>query len=309
MNKRTMRFAAISTLLSLGLLINGCQEVGPNINLGNNRTVASSTYIESPVQTPEPRNVLIEEITGVSCNNCPAGHVILENLITSTGGHVIGVSYHIGGAIFNQDALPPNTKQDMTSTDAQNIVKYVTSEGFPGYGPAGAVDRVFHPNAGPFSITSIWDAPTNWSGYTTSELASSNPTQVNIALSNIYNAATKKLSITAVLHYTATQTDSDRLSIFLTEDSIVTSQLFPSSLDTNYIHKHIMRAAVTNPLGDNISVPSFVAGRVDSVNYTFTLSAADSLWKPEHMNVVAFVHKYQNNRTDILQAKTVKVIP
>ena len=109
MNKITMKFAAISTLLSLGLLINGCQEVGPNINLGNSRTVASSTYIESPVQTPEPRNVLIEEITGVSCNNCPAGHVILENLITSTGGHVIGVSYHIGGAIFNQDALPPNT--------------------------------------------------------------------------------------------------------------------------------------------------------------------------------------------------------
>lgn len=296
--------ALLVVLLTLLLLANGCKEVGPYVNLGNN--VASTTYIESPVQTPEPRNALIEEITGVSCNNCPAAHVTLDNLITTYNNHVIGVSYHVGGAIFSQDVLPPYTRQNLTSTDAQTVVNFLV---FPGYGPSGAVDRVLHQNAGPFSATTVWDEASNWGGYVATELAATNPAQVNINLASSYNANAKQINISVALHYTATQTDSDRLSIFITEDSIITAQLLANgSNDSTYTHMHIMRAAVTNALGDNINVPSFVAGRVDSVGYTYTLSPADSLWNPAHLNVVAFVHKYQNNRTDILQAKQIRLI-
>jgi len=288
-------------ILALGLLLSQCKEVGPYVNLRNN--VASSTYIESPPQTPEPRNVLIEEITGVSCNNCPPAHAQLDNLIAA--GHVIGVSYHVGPAIFNQDNLPPYTRQDMTSADAQTVVNYLV---FPGYGPTGSVDRIVHQNVGPFSATSPWDVYTNWGGYVSTEQAGTTP--VNINLVGSYSPSSKQISISVVLHYTSAQTDSDRLSIFLTEDSIITAQLQPNgSNDTSYVHMHVMRAAVTNALGDNISVPSYVAGRVDSVGYSYTLTPAQAAWNPAHMNIVAFVHKYQNSRTDILQAKTIKVIP
>ena len=305
MKKKIAAYTVISSLLIFALLINGCQEVGPYVNLRSN--VASTTYIESPPQSPEPRNVLIELITGVSCSPCPASHVALDNLIISSNNHVIGAEYHVGSGIFNQDALPPYTRQNMVSTDAQTIVNAFT---FPGYGPAGSVDRIVHQNAGPFSATSIWDVYPNWGGYVSTELAASNPTQVNINLAGAYSPSTKQINISVSLHYTAAQADSDRLSIFLTEDSIITAQLLANgSNDTTYMQMHVMRAAVTNPLGDNINVPSLVAGRVDSLGYTFTLTPADSLWNPAHMNIIAFVHKYQNNRSDILQAKTIKVIP
>jgi hypothetical protein len=307
MNKKLAVSIIISVLLILGLLINACKEINPPINSGTSGALSSSTYIESPAQAPEPKNVLIEEMTGVSCNNCPPAHIVLDNLITTNNNHVIGVSYHIGGATFNQDALPQYTRQDMSSVDALTVVNAFT---YPGYGPAGSVDRIVHQNAGPFSVTSIWDVYANWGGYVSTELAATNPPPVNIYIASAYSASSKQINISVSLHYTAAQTDSDRLSIFLTEDSIITAQLLPNgSNDTTYMHMHIMRAAVSNPLGDNINVPSLVAGRVDSLGYTFTLTPADSLWKPAHLNVVAFVHKYQNNRSDILQAKMIKVIP
>ncbi len=299
----------VLTSVIIALLLNACKEIGPVVPWSNNGASSSSTYIENPPQSPEPKNVLLEEITGVSCPNCPAAHVVLDNLITSNNNRVIGVSYHVGPNMFNQDGLPPATSQDMTSADAQTVVNYFT---FPGYGPSGSVDRIVHQNVGPFSATSIWDEAANWGGYVSTELAANNPTPVNLYLSSVYNVSgsTKTINVSVSLHYTAVQTDTDKLSIFLTEDSIVTSQLLAngSSVDTFYVHNHIMRAAVSNPLGDLINVPSYIAGRVDSLNYSYTIPA-NSVWNPSHMHVVAFVHKYQNNRSDILQAKTVKVTP
>jgi hypothetical protein len=189
-------------------------------------------------------------------------------------------------------------------------VNYFTN---PAEGPIGSVDRILHNDPSTFLNTSIWDFASNWSGYVNTELAETPPVNVNVSC--IYNTSgtTRQLNIYVGLHYTAAQSDTDKLSIFLTEDSIITAQLLSGNTgdldDTNYVHKHIMRAAVTNALGNVINVPSFVAGRADSLAFTYVIPTADSLWNPANMNVVAFVHKYQNGRYDILQAQTVKVIP
>lgn len=307
MKKIKIIFTVASVMLLISIVLSSCKEIGPVVPWGKNGNATFTTYIESPVQHPQPKNALIEEFTGVSCPNCPAAHVILDNLISTTSNRSIGVTYHVGGALFPQDDPPPGTSQNMTSTDAQTIVNYF---GGPGYGPSGSVDRIVHQNVGPFSATSIWDVPQDWSGYVNTELADSTP--VNMYLSAIYNTSgtTRQISIAVGLHYTTTQTDTDKLSIFLTEDSIVTAQLLANNADdTFYVHNHIMRAAVTNALGDPIVVPSFVAGRVDSLTYTYTIPPASAVWNPAHMNVVAFVHKYQNGRSDILQAQIVQLSP
>ena len=289
------------------LLLNSCKEVGPVVPWGKNGNATFTTYIESPVQHSQTKNALIEEFTGVSCTNCPAAHDLLDNLISTTSKRVIGISYHVGRALFPQDDPPPGTSQNLTSTDAQTMVNYF---GGPGYGPSGSVDRIVHQNVGPFSATSIWDIPQDWSSYVNTEFADSTP--VNMYLSALYNSSgsTRQISISVGLHYTQTQSDTDKLSIYLTEDSIVTAQLLANAADdTFYVHNHVMRAAVTNALGDIIAVPSFVAGRVDSLTYTYTIPAGNAVWNPAHMNVVAFVHKYQNGRTDILQSQIVQLSP
>ena len=301
MNKTTLRYTAISALLCMGLLINGCQEVGPYVNLHNN--VASATYIETPAQQPEAKNVLIDLFTGVSCSNCPPSHDILNNMIQANG-HIIGIEYHPGGSYWGLDHLPPGTKQNMTWSGAPTLFANGALTD-PATGPVGAVDRIVQPMSQAIGGPSIWDLSSTWAGYAASELSMAPP--VNINLVSAYNAGMKQFNISVVLHYnTMAHADTNRLSIYLTEDSIVTSQLLPNqSIDTNYIHMHVMRAAVTNILGDNITA-AIVPGLVDSVGYTYTLSPSDSLWKPAHMNVVALVHKYQNGIYNILQAKLIK---
>ena len=310
MKRTKIIFPALAFIIVMAILMNGCKEIGPVVPWGNNGTFTDTTYVESPAQTPQPKNALIEEITGVSCPNCPAAHVILDNLISSTNNRVVGVSYHLGPGIFDQDNPPSGTTQIMTSADAQSVVNYLV---FPDYGPSGSTDRIVHTNVGPFGATSVWDIPANWGGYVNTELAETTP--VNIYLTSAYSSvgSSRQITINVSLHYTTAQTDTDKLSIFLTEDSIITAQLLQGNSgdldDSFYVHNHIMRAAVTNPLGNIINVPSFVAGRVENLTFSYVIPPADSLWKPAHMNVVAFVHKYLNGRNDILQSQIVKVIP
>jgi hypothetical protein len=312
MRKSKIIISSIVGILTMAVLLNSCKEVGPVVPWGNNGTFTDTTYIESPAQQPQAKVALLEDITGIACSNCPAAHAILDGLITSTGGKVVGVSYHVGQSIFPLDGPPPaGAYQNLTSADAKAIV---TNFVFPGYGPACASDRIIHQNAGPGGgETSIWDISANWSGYTNTEIAQTTP--VNLYLSTAYTSigTARQINIYVGIHYTAAQTDSDKLSIYLTEDSIISAQLLQGNSgdldDSFYVHNHIMRAAVTNPLGNIISVPSVVKGRVDSLAFTYVIPAADSLWNPYHMNVVAFVHKYQNNRNDVLQTTTKQLFP
>ena len=304
MKKIKRATASIALTLSIALIIHSCKEVGPYVNLSGNPT--SITYIESPVQAAQYKNSLIEVFTGVTCSNCPRAHVALDNLISqygTTNNHVFGVEYHVGGAYFSQDAAPATTTvgQNMTATDAQTIVFNLLGD--PGFMPAGFIDRNYQA-----SQSSIWDNYTNWSGDVGADLTT--PTaQVNVYINNTFNSSLKQIGMWVSLHYVVPQTDSDRLTILLTEDTITATQEQPDgSFDTSYIQNHIMRKAVTSPSGDNIGVPTFVAGRVDSVYYSYTLTPADSLWKPQHMHIIAFVHKYEDGNINILQSQMVPVV-
>ena len=283
-------------LLLLLYLLSGCQEVGPTIDLsnGNRNALADTSYIESPVQTPEVKNVFVEDFTGIQCANCPLAQTQLENLRTANAGRVIGISYHTS---FLDNPLP-ESKQLLTTTTANGVQTYL---GDPGYKPNGAVDRVLQTSVVPAAIC---DDYTNWTTYVNTAL--SNTTPVNINITHPYNASTRELTIIVELHYTSAQADSNKLGIYLSEDSIITAQELPSTaIDTNYIHQGVFRVAVTNILGDKINY-NLTAGTVVRKTYKVTLPATP--WKPEHMHIVAFVHRYQNGNKNILQTKTSTVL-
>ncbi len=296
-----MKFSHLIQILpiaSILLLAAGCKEVGPSIDLtnGKHNVLIDTTYVESVLQTPEDKNVLVELFTGVSCINCPAAHVTLDNVIAANPGRVIGVAMHSTAEPASQDDPPPGTRQNLGSADAQTIVAHY---GEPGARPVGAVDRVVHSAT---FLNSIFDIAGNFNGYASTQLAKTTP--VNLTLTSTYDASAKSGVILAELHYTAAQSDSDKLTIYLIEDSIVTSQLqADNSDDTNYVHNDIMRMAVTNALGDRINT-TLVAGTVVKKAYSYNIS--DALWRPEHMRLVAFVHRFSGS-DEILQVKEVAV--
>ncbi|MBS1624585.1 MAG: Omp28-related outer membrane protein [Bacteroidetes bacterium] len=294
---RFLQKIGFPTLAIIALLANGCKEVGPSIDLtnGKHNVLIDTTYVESTLQAAENKNVLIELFTGVSCINCPAAHVTLDNVIAANPGRVFGIAMHSTAEPASQDELPPGARQNLGSADAQTIVAHY---GEPGARPVGAVDRVVHSAT---FLNSIFDIAGNFNGYTSTQLAKTTP--VNMTLTSTYDASARSGVILTELHYTTAQPDSDKLTIYLIEDSIVTSQLqADNSDDTNYVHNDIMRVAVTNALGDRINT-TLTAGTVVKKAYTYTVDAA---WRPEHMRLIAFVHRFAGS-DEILQVKDVKL--
>src|SRR5580704_2141320 len=88
-------FAILILIFFFFTFLPSCKEIGPDINLhGNANAVSDTSYIESPVATPEPKNTVIEDFTGVRCPNCPAGHVIIAGLKTQYPGRIVAVCLH-----------------------------------------------------------------------------------------------------------------------------------------------------------------------------------------------------------------------
>jgi hypothetical protein len=279
----------------LGLSISGCKEVGPpTMPSGKNyNEVLDTSFIESPVQAPEVKNVLVEDFTGIQCINCPDAHDKLQAEINATG-RVIGVSLH---SKF-QDARLPESKQSLTDSLADQLQTYL---GFPGFKPNGAVDRVLQTVP---SGTRICDDRNNWHASITRQLAVNTP--VNIKLGSSYNTSMKEVTITVELHYTVAQPDSDKVTVYLTEDSIITAQLLSDGItvDSNYVHNYVLRGALTSVFGDPLKY-NLKAGTVVKKVYKGIITRAE--WKPEHMHAVVFVHHAQNTK-EILQTKSISLM-
>lgn len=290
MNRKWVYLILIQTCI-LFLFLPSCKEIGPDINLhGNPNSISDTSYIESPVATPEPKNSVIEDFTGVRCPNCPAGHLIIANLQTQYPGRVVGVCLHPQNSL----GVPYSfSTQDLENSVSQTLFDYL---GQIGSEPAGAIDRTLFPGQ-----TAILLDKSLWATYVGNDLAL--PTAVNVELSATYSSTNRQLNIVTALHYTSTDTTSTRLTIMLTEDSIVTAQLNGAVIDTYYVHNDVLRTVVTGIEGDAVT-PSPQPGLVVLKTYQTTL---DTLWNVAHMNIIAFVQNYENSNLSIYQAKEISV--
>lgn len=280
---------SLFTFLIFTFAIHSCKEVGPNINLKNNRNVVSdTTYIESPVATAELKNAVIEEFTGVRCPNCPQGHQTIAAIKAANPGRVISVSLHPINSLgihyhFSQDTFE--------NSSAQTLFDYLVQIGLE---PAAAIDRI------PANSTSVLFDRSVWNTKVASQLALSTP--VNIVLDKSYDSTTRELTIVTELHYTQNVAAENKLTLLLTESDIISAQLNGSVIDTFYNHKDIQRAFVSEIQGDLIEQPRD-AGRVIIKVYKTTLAAK---WKPENMHILAYVHEFGTSKL-VYQGKEIEV--
>ncbi|HRN93311.1 MAG TPA: Omp28-related outer membrane protein [Chitinophagales bacterium] len=265
-----------------------CKEVGPNINLGSkSKALVDTTYLETP-QTPEDKNVVMEEFTGVQCVNCPAGHQIIKTLKASYGERLVVISYHTD---FLGDPFSFTT-EDLRTEAAKQVQDYLV---FDGYKPAASIDR-FAFNS---SQTSLLYTRNTWSNRVQQELTKTSP--VNILLSSMVDSASRKLTATVELNYTSTITDAQKITLVIIENNIVEPQLNTGNvIDTFYTHNDIQRVFLTNALGDEITTTT-EAGRVVKKMYQTDLPPTLNL---NNLKLVAFVHKFSGTK-EILQGKEI----
>lgn len=216
------------------------------------------------------RAVLIEDLTGQRCINCPTGTDIINGIIETYGeDNVIAVGIHCGPLGF-----AGNSKRVGLKTDTGDEYYTHWANGTNLGQPSAIFNR--KKGKGPIDNLNNWAAEV---GLIISEKAN---LSVNIA--NAYDAKTRTLT-TKVGAFGVNGTVSGKLQVWIVEDGIKAMQLMPDgSANQEYIHNHVFRAAVNGTWGEEVTVKE---GETTSKDYSYVLPET---WNAENISVVAFVY-------------------
>lgn len=214
------------------------------------------------------RAILIEDLTGQKCINCPTGTDVINGIVDTYGeDNVIAVGIHCGSQGF-----PGDSKRVGLMTDTGNEYYTYWAKGTN----LGQPSAIFNRKKGPIDNFSNWAAEV---GLLISEKAN---LSVNIA--NAYDTKTRTLT-TTVGTDGVNGTVNGKLQVWIVEDGIKAMQLMPDgSANLEYIHNHVFRAAVNGTWGEDITVKE---GETTTKQYSYKLPET---WNAENISVVAFVY-------------------
>lgn len=236
----------------------------------------SEKPVEIPIFTPPETDkvVLIEELTGVECINCPDGAKVIRSIEQKYPGKVISIAIHAGELAHKLES----SKYDLTCEDGDKL------EGSWSYlgKPAAVINRVvFEEDGLPISGYGIWE------NYVAIELEKENV--INLNLSTAFNEDNRELTLNIGIVPLKDLTGAFKLNVAITESHIIDAQaLKGGSIDEEYEFDNVLRDMITSFDGDDIG-SSFVKNSLVSKSFTYTVPESDGLWIPENLRVVAFV--------------------
>jgi len=253
-------------------------------------TVMAQTIVST---IPAPKNVVLEEYTGINCPYCPDGHRIANELATANPGDVFPINIHQGSY-----SVPSSGQPDYRTAFGDALA---SQTGLTGY-PSGTVNRHV------FSGTNIALDRGSWTSAANTMLAQTSP--VNVAIDATMNEATRELSILVEVYHTATEaTATNKLNIAVLQDYVVGPQS-GSSYNPDYItgssyyHMHMLRHLIFGQWG--ITIPTTTAGTFFDTAFVYTVPATYGTIPAElyNLKLVAFVS--QGNK-EILSGDEFKV--
>lgn len=214
------------------------------------------------------RAVLIEDLTGQRCINCPTGTVIINGIIQTYGeDNVIAVGIHSGPLGFTGNSKRVGL---MTDTGDEYYTYWANGTNL------GQPSAIFNRKKGPSDNLNNWAAEV---GLIISEKAN-----LSIDITNAYDAKKRELT-TKVGAFGVNGTVNGKLQVWIVEDGIKAMQMMPDgSANQEYIHNHVFRAAVNGTWGEEVTVKE---GETTSKDYSYVLPET---WNAENISVVAFVY-------------------
>lgn len=259
-----------------------------------------SSCVEQMIVIPEnpdiitDRVVLLEELTGVDCPNCPKGAAAAAEILATFPGQVVVVAVH-----GNFLAEPITGSQyDFRFDAAADLEDYLK----PWIGkPAAGVNRTQVDGEAEFSVSKV----DLWSSFVEDELTK--PHVMDLIGDVSYDADTRTVSIsTAGIPKTDLEGDYN-ITVMLTENDIVDPQKDVSIIVEDYVHKHVLREIITPFTGTGFG-SDLQAGVTVNNSFSYTLPAEDGTWIAENMEVVVFVHRIDASHKEVVQAFTAHLI-
>ncbi len=237
---------------------------------------------------PLPKNVVLEEFTGIHCPYCPQGHTIAQAIMNANPGRAFVIAIHQGSF-----AVPSAGEPDYRTSFGNAIAGQT---GLTGY-PSGTVNR--HVFSG--SNTALGRG--SWTGAAAQILAQASP--VNIGVASSFDPFNRRVTVQVELYYTAdAPTPSNFINVALLQDSIYGPQS-GGNAGNNYRHMHMLRHMITGQWGDEVTTTT--TGTFVTRTYTYDIPAAinNVPCVPANMKVVAFVTKdhqeiYTGDEVDVI---------
>ena len=235
--------------------------------------------------TPQNKNVVLEEFTGIHCTFCPSGHSIAKAIQDAHPDNVSLINIHQGGY-----ATPSGSEPDFRTPWGNAIVNQSYSGGDFGY-PSGTVNRHVFPGrsmatgGGPAMGRSYWNVSAN-------EILAA-PSTVNVAVEATINVQTRVLTVHVEAYYTGNSTQSTNLlNVALLQNNTKGPQT-GGGLGSNYNHMHRLVDLITGQWGETINTTT--TGTFVDKTYTYTVPANynDVPAILDDMEVVAYISETQ----------------
>ncbi len=220
---------------------------------------AYSTFSQTIVgTTPENKNVILEEFTGIHCGYCPQGHAIAQAIQDAHPNDVFLINIHTGGY-----ATPSSGEPDFRTSFGSSIAG---QSGLVGY-PAGTVNRHLFPGYQQGSGTA--QSRSTWS--TTSNIVLNETSYVNVGVEAEINVDSREITVHVEAYYTGNSPESTNLlNVALLQDNTLGPQS-GGGAGNNYVHMHRLVHMITGQWGDNINTTT--SGTFIDKSYTYTIPA------------------------------------
>lgn len=284
----------IGIIILFLVFISSCKEDPPNVDLTMpDETLIDTTYeYIDTIILPQDKNVLIEDMTGSSCPNCPDAHEKVDSIMHEFPQRV----YAISNFYKNLSQQTP----DLYNSDGQDLFDFISPKdiSFPMIG----VDRkeydgfIFSGNH--ISIIGLI-VPERLS------LVS----KLNIEFNQrVYDSQNREVQFIIKISFLEAVETNRFLSLAVIEDSIESFQsfnilhpLYPDIED--YMQRYVLRDLVTPYTGVQLNA-DLIAGRIFEKEFKYSI---DQNWDEKKCYLVAFVHQVADS-FDIDQVNQIPVI-
>ena len=244
---------------------------------------------------PGYRRVLMEEFTGMHCQNCPAGHRTANEIQEAYGDYCHVINIHAGSL-----ATPYPGQTDLRSAYGEALA---TQAGVTGI-PSVSVNRHLFSSA-----QTAWamTGPDTWFDYVDEVVGME--TYVNVGAEATIDWQSRELDVTVQLYYTGdAPEEGNRIHVAVVQNNVegyqIGSEANPDQVleNGNYLHQHVLRDLLTGLEGD--LVETVAAGTLLQRTYSKVLPESLNQLPMEIMDlqVVVFVSEAEGEVMDACQA-------
>ena len=268
--------------------------------------------------TPENKNVVLEEFTGIYCGFCPDGHVIGQGLHDANPNDVFLINIHTGGY------ANPNGPSDPDFNCLYGAA-IGSASGLAGY-PAGTVNRATFSGISPQgSAGTTALSRGDWAA--ASALIMAQPSYVNLGAQASYDMSTGILTVNTETYYTSSTSNINVLHVAVVENNVPGPQsgaqnynpgaIISGPWSPTYNHQHMFRHLMdgANGLEYNVTTAGTFVPNTHTWQMPANLAAGQSTTgyfpdlDPTNMDIIAYIAEGPGEIITGVQVEVVCIFP